>query len=200
MSYHSMQVTSEIDAVRQQAILSSLAGFPFLLVYSVAWIAAGALSYLVPSGVAPWVYLLGGVPAAPIAITLERRVGYVRVTGPDPLLPLTLQILFVQVVAIPAVMIVWSVAPNYVPVAFAAVVGGHFLPFQWVYRTPLYGILGVVVAGGAYLIAALFGEKSIHYTGFFVGATLLVGAFLARSHARATWLEFRRHARAHGPA
>lgn len=179
---------SPIDAVRRQAILSSLAGFPFLLVYAFAWIAAGALSYLVPSAVAPWIYLLGGIPAAPIAIALERRVGYVRVTGPDPLLPLTLQILFVQIVAIPAVMIVWSLAPNYVPVAFAAVVGGHFLPFQWVYRTRLYGILGVTVAGGSYLLAAAFGQKSIHYTGFFVGATLLFGAFAARAHARATWL------------
>lgn len=180
--------STEIDGARQQAILSSMAGFPFLLIYSFVWIAAGALSYVVPSGVAPWVYLLGGVPAAPMAIALERRLGYVRVTGPDLLLPLTLQILFVQIVAIPAVMIVWSVAPNYVPVAFAAVVGGHFLPFQWVYRTRLYGMLGIVVSGGAYLIGALFGEKSIHYTGFFVGATLLIGAFLARSHARATWL------------
>lgn len=192
MGYLSTPSTNEIDAMRQQAILSSLAGFPFLLVYSIAWIAAGALSYVVPSSVAPWVYLLGGVPAAPIAIALERRVGYVRVTGPDVLLPLTLQILFVQVVAIPAVMIVWSVAPNYVPVAFAAVVGGHFLPFMWVYRTRLYAVLGVVVSGGAYLIAGLFGEESIHYTGFFVGATLLVGAFLARSHARATWLASQR--------
>lgn len=191
--------SSEIDAVRQQAILSSLAGFPFLLIYSFVWIAAGALSYVVPSSFAPWLYLLGGVPAAPLAIALERRVGYIRITGPDPLLPLTLQILFVQIVAIPAVMIVWSLAPNYVPVAFAAVVGGHFLPFQWVYRTPLYGVLGVVVAGGAYLIGALFGQKSIHYTGFFVGAVLLAGAFLARSHAKATWLASQ-HAAPHGDA
>ena len=183
-----MKATTEIDTVRQAAILSSLAGFPFLLVYSFAWIAAGALSYLVPSGVAPWIYLLGGVPAAPSAIALEQRLGYVRVAKPDPLLPLTLQILFVQVVAIPAVMIVWSVAPNYVPVAFAAVVGGHFRPFQWVYRTRLYGVLGVAVAGGSYLVAAVVGEQAIHYTGFFVGAILLVGAFVARSHAKATWL------------
>jgi hypothetical protein len=163
-----------------------------LLVYSFAWIASGALSYVVPSGVAPWIYQLGGVPAVPIAMALERRVAYVRVTRPDPLLPLTLQILFVQIVAIPAVMIVWSLAPNYTPVAFAAVVGGHFLPFQWVYRTPLYGFLGVAVSGGAYLVAALSGEMAIHDTGFFVGTLLLVGAFLARSHARATWLEARR--------
>lgn len=195
-----MKATTEIDAVRQEAILSSLAGFPFLLVYSFAWIAAGALSYMVPSGVAPWIYLLGGIPAAAIAIALERRLGYVRITGPDPLLPLTLQLLFVQVVAIPAVMIVWSLAPNYTPVAFAAVVGGHFLPFQWVYRTRLYGFLGVAVAGGSYLIGALVGEKAIHYTGFFVGAILLVGAFLARSHARSTWLESQRTAQQGDPA
>lgn len=186
-----MRATTEIDAIRREAILSASAGFPFLLVYSFAWIAAGALSYLVPSGVAPWVYLLGGVPATPIALVLERRMGYVGVTAPDPLLPLTLQILFVQVVAFPAVMLVWSLAPNYTPVAFAAVVGAHFLPFQCVYRTRLYGVLGVAVAGGSYLVAALFGEKAIHYTGFFVGATLLVGAFTARSHARSTWLESR---------
>lgn len=191
-SYQSMKAVTEIDAARQEAILSSLAGFPFLLVYSFAWIAAAALSYLVPSGVAPWIYLLGGIPGVPVALALERRLGYVRVTRPDPLLPLTLQILFVQIVAMPAVMIVWSLAPNYTPVAFAAVVGGHFLPFQWVYRTRLYGFLGVAVAGGSSLVGALAGEKAIHYTGFFVGATLLVGAFLARSHARATWQESQR--------
>jgi hypothetical protein len=68
------------------------------------------------------------------------------------------------------------------------VVGAHFLPFQWVYRTRLYGVLGVAVAGGSYLVAAVFGQRAIHYTGFFVGAVLLAGAAVARAHARATWL------------
>jgi len=184
-----MKAVSELDALRQQAILSSLAGFPFLLVFGVVWFAAGALSYLVPRGIAPWTYVLLGMPAMPIAIALERRLGYVRAANPDPLLPLTLQILFVQMVAFPAVLIVWNAAPQYVPVAFAAVVGAHFLPFQWVYRTRLYGYLGVVVAAGPFVLAVLFGRRAMHYTGFFVGGTLLVGAFVARSHARATWLE-----------
>jgi len=178
----------EIDAIRQQAILSSLAGFPILLVFAVAWLAAGSLSYWAPRDVVPWIYLLLGVPAMPVAITLERRLGYVPAPTPDPLLPLTLQILFVQVVAFPAILLVWDAAPEYVPVAFAAVVGAHFLPFQWVYCTRLYGILGVVVAVGPFMLAVLFGESAIHYTGFFVGGALLVGAFIARSHAKATWL------------
>ncbi len=184
--------TSEIDRLRQEAILSSLAGFPFLLVYSIVWTAAGALSYVVPESVAPWLYLVGGLPGAPVAIALERRLGYIRASGNDPLLPLTMQLLFVQIVSIPAVMIVWSAAPSYTPVAFAAVVGGHFLPYQWVYRTPLYGILGVAASGGAYVLGALSGEEAIHYTGFFMGVILMVGALVARAHARATWLAWQR--------
>lgn len=34
---------SEIDAIRQEGILSSLAGFPILLVFGVVWMTAGAL-------------------------------------------------------------------------------------------------------------------------------------------------------------
>ncbi len=184
-----MRPGPEIDAIRQQAILSSLAGFPFLLVFAFAWITAGSMSYLVPQDVAPLIYLFVGIPAVPIAITLERRLGYVRAAEPDPLLPLVLQILFVQVVAFPAILLVWDAAPQYVPVAFAAIVGAHFLPFQWIYRTRLYGLLGVVVAVGPFVLAVLFDEKAMHYTGFFVGGALLVGALAARSHARATWLE-----------
>ncbi len=184
-----MKPVSEIDAIRQQAILSSLAGFPFLLVFAFVWITAGSLSYLVPVDVAPCIYVFLGIPAMPIAIILERRLGYVRAADPDQLLPLVLQILFVQVVAFPAILLVWDASPHYVPVAFAAVVGAHFLPFQWIYRTRLYGILGVVVAVGPFVLAVLFGEGAMHYTGFFVGAALMVGAFAARSHARVTWLE-----------
>lgn len=184
-----MKPTSELDAIRQQGILSSLAGFPILIVFAFAWIAAGALSYWVPRDVAPWAYLFLGIPAMPIAIALERRLGYLPAATPDPLLPLTLQILFVQVVAFPAILIVWDAAPAYVPVALAAIVGGHFLPFQWVYRTKIYGVLGVVVAVGPFVLAVIFGQKALHYTGFFVGGALFVGAFAARSHARTTWIE-----------
>jgi hypothetical protein len=182
---------SDIDRIREQGILSSLAGFPILVTFAFVWLVAGALSYVVPPAIAPWIYLCLGVPAMPVAIALERRLGYIPPVTPDPLLPLTLQILFVQIVAFPAILLVWETAPAYVPVAFAAIVGAHFLPFQWVYRTPLYGVLGVVVAVGPFLLALLFGRRALHYTGFFVGAALLVGALLARAHARATWLASR---------
>lgn len=187
---------SDIDAVRQQGILASLAGFPFLLVFAFVWMLAGALSYVTPIDIAPWVYVCLGLPAMPIAIALERRVGYVRAANPDPLLPLGLQILFIQIVAFPAILLVWDASPEYVPVAYAAVVGAHFLPFQWIYRTPLYGVLGVVVAIGPFLLVLIVRERALHFTGFFVGAALLVGALCARAHAKSTWIQAGRPGRA----
>jgi hypothetical protein len=183
-----MESGSELDTIRQRAILSSLAGFPFLLVFGIVWIAGGVLSYVVPGELAGWVYVFLGMPAMPIAIALDRRLGYVRATEPDPLLPLTLQILFVQIVAFPAILLVWNATPQHLPVAFAAIVGAHFLPFQWVYRTPIYGFLGVAVAVGPFVLAVLTGPAALHYTGFWVGGALLVGAAAARAHARATWV------------
>ena len=183
-----MKPISELDAIRQHGILASLAGFPILLVFAFVWIAAGALSYVVPRELAHWVYVFIGLPAMPLAILLERRMGYVRPAEPDPLLPLGLQVLFVQVVAFPAIVLVADVAPAYMPVAFAAVVGAHFLPFQWIYRTRIYGFLAVAVAVGPYVLALFVGPRVLHFTGFLVGAILFVGALLVRSHAKATWI------------
>ena len=186
-----MMPVSELDAIRRQTTLASVAGAPILFVFGLAWIAAGALSFVVPANTAPWVYLFLGVPAMPVALVLERRVGYVPAANPDPLLPLALQVLFVQIVAFPAILLVLDTAPQYVPVAFAAIGGAHFLPFQWIYRTRIYGYLGVVVAVGPFLLALITGAKSMHYTGFFVGCALLVGALAARAHARRVWIESR---------
>jgi len=44
------------------------------------------------------------------------------------------------------------------------------------------------VAVGPFLLAVLFGRRALHYTGFLVGTALLIGAFLVRAHAKATWI------------
>jgi hypothetical protein len=186
-----METIPQLDDIRQQGILASLAGFPFLLVMGLAWIVGGVLSYWVPADIRPWIYPFFGGAAMPIAIALERRLGYIPAPNPDPLLPLTLQLLFVQIVAFPAIFLVWDSKPHLTPVAFAAVVGAHFLPFQWIYCTKVYLALGIAVAVGPFLMAILVGPLVVHYTGFLVGGTLLIGAYFVRSHAAATWLASR---------
>ena len=42
-----------------------------------------------------------------------------------------------------------SYHPALVPAAFAAIGGGHFLPYAWLHRTRLYVALGVLCGGTA---------------------------------------------------
>lgn len=182
------QARNALESLHTNAILSSLAGFPFLLIFSIVWFAGGILTYQVPSDIAPWIYANLGGPATLLAIFLERRIGYVKGNN-NPLSSLSLQILFVQIVAFPAAFLVYEGLPAYTPVALAALVGGHFLPFQWVYKTKLYSYLGIITSLGSLAIAIIFGMDALHYTGFFMGITLFIGALLAKRHAKNIWLK-----------
>jgi hypothetical protein len=42
----------------------------------------------------------------------------VPAANPDPLLPLTLQLTFVQIVAFPAILLIWHAAPHVMPVVW----------------------------------------------------------------------------------
>lgn len=179
-----MQAVSDIDAARHEGIASSGAGFPFLFAFGLAWLGAAVLSYFVPPDTAAWIYLLQGVVAIPLAFAIQKGMRYPRASGPNPLLPLALQLLFIQPVAFPVFLLVLSFSPEYVPVALAVVVAAHFLPYQWLHKTNLYIVLAVVISAGAYALGVLFGQAALHYTGFFVSACLLVGSRFAHLHAR----------------
>jgi hypothetical protein len=181
-----MSESWSIERARSESIASAGAGFPFLLCFGCTWIAAAAASFALAPSVAAWVYLLQGFVAMPIAILLQRPLGYPKASPDNPLDPLALQLVFVQPVAFPALVIVLSLAPEYAPAAFASVVGAHFLPFGWMYRTRIYVVLGIVLSAGAYLLAIALGRRSLHAMGFFVGACLLAGALRVRAHARSS--------------
>ena len=48
-----MHSTKDIDAIREHAVLSSSAGAPYLLMFSVAWTVAGVLGFVLPAATAP---------------------------------------------------------------------------------------------------------------------------------------------------
>jgi hypothetical protein len=155
------------------------------LSFGTTWCAAGAISFVVPVTVAAWIYLLQGLVAMPAALLSQRLLAYPKASRDNPLTALALQLVFIQPVAFPAFLIVLDLAPQYVPAAFAAVVGAHFLPFSWLHKTNLYTALGIAVSASSFLLAAVVGRQSLHYTGFLVGGILLAGALLVRAHARA---------------
>ena len=159
-------------------ITASHRGFAFLLVNGVAWFLAGLLARrLAPRRVA-LLLIVQGFWTIPVSLGLERLLGFSSVAADNPLSNLALLLPLVQSIAIPAVLLtVWSNA-TLVPAVFSAVVGGHFLPYFWVYRTPVYAVLAVTISVVPLLLTLRRPERSVLYIPLFVGLCLMVSAWL----------------------
>lgn len=179
-----MSTLPDLARAHRESIASSGAGFAFLFAFGLTWNAAGALSYALPVEIAAWVYILQAAAAVPLALGLQAALKFPKAPPDNPLWPLAIQLLLIQAVAFPSYVLVLDLAPTLVPVVFAALVGAHFLPYQWLYKTPIYGVLAVLVAVGPYVLAIATGQDALHYTGFFVGTTLLLGSLAVRRHAQ----------------
>jgi hypothetical protein len=99
------------------------------------------------------------------------------------MIPLVIQLSLVPTLGLPAVLVTLRFAPAYVPTVFAALVGAHFLPYVWLQRTSIYAVLAAVVSLGPFVLSVILRERAFPWVGILVGFTLVVGAFLARSHA-----------------
>ena len=90
----------------------------------------------------------------------------------------TFLLAFSPAVAIPAVIIAYIKIPLYMPSVVAALLGGHFLPYAWLYQTDVYLVLGVVVAAAPGLLMWILGERGFAMGPFLVGGALIVAAAL----------------------
>ncbi len=105
--------------------------------------------------------------------------------GLPALPPLLIQCAAVQSLMLPAIIAVYQLRPQLVPIAFAAIVGGHFLPYWWIQRSKAY-LWGALAAALGPWMLGLFGGTTVsfHGTGFLVGATLAALALTVRSQVR----------------
>ena len=174
-----------VDDARSDTTRSSGGGVAFLVAYAMTLGACGLLGlYATPNQTALATLIQGGL-ALPLAFGLEHFMGFPVMRADNPLKPLVISMALTQVVALPAVFIVHALDPTWVPAAFAAVAGGHFLPYAWVHRTRIYLFLGIAVA----LVPAgirLFGGPSAAPYSLLAWSTLyLLGAILIRSQVAA---------------
>ena len=174
-----------LDELRDDVRRSSLGGFPMLLTSALVWLATGVLTYVLPLKAAAIVILFQGCLSMPVGLfLLPKLLGLPALPKGHPMVALLIQCAFVQTIALPAVILLMTFKPVFLPVAFAALVGAHFLPYAWIQRIPAYIPLAVIVGVGPYLLALVFREESFHYTSFFVGAVLLGFSFAIRAAAR----------------
>ena len=133
------------DVERQESLIANRGGFSFLFVHGWTWIAAAALSFVLPTKVGALVYLFQGFVAFPASLVLERQLGYRTLsTKENSLVSLFVLIAVAQGLALPASIVVYNLDPLYLPVVFAATNGGHFLAYSWLHRTRAYVFLALV--------------------------------------------------------
>lgn len=153
-------------------------GFAFLITNGVAWLIAGILALRWPVQRTATFLMLMGFVTVPLALALRHGLGFPPYSPENPLNQLGLSIAFVPAVAIPAAFIAYVKHPIYLPSVMAAVVGGHFLPYSWLYQTYVYLVLGIAVSVVPSALMFALGERGFAIGPLFVGVALIAGALL----------------------
>ena len=182
-----MALGRTIDEERDEARTANRGGVAFLLVHGVTWTAAAILTFALSVEQAALIILFQGVVAFPASLMLERLLGFRFIPAKDnAVVSLFVLIAMTQGLSLPGSIIVLNLDPLYLPVAFAATNGGHFLPYMWLHRTRAYAVLAVACALGPFALLLVAGaQTAFHATGFLVGTIML---------AVAAWIWTRRNA------
>ena len=177
-----------LDQLREDVRRTSLGGFPMLISAAFAWIICGVLTYVYPPRVASLIFFLQGMILMPFGLwILPKLLGLSALPRSHALTPLLVQCAAVQSLMLPAIIAVYSTKPELVPMSFAAVMGGHFLPYWWIQRSKAY-LWGSIAAAIGPWILTLFGgiSNSYHFTGFYIGVVLILLSLTVRSQVLRT--------------
>ncbi len=180
MTSHNM----DLDRALYEVSASSAGGAPFMIGYGTTFVITGILALFLPVEVAVIIAMFQGSAALPLAFWLERKLGTTRMAPDNPLRSLSMLLAMSQILALPALIVVYNLNPVVVPAVLAGLGGVHFIPYAWLHRTRLYIFLGVALAVGSFLILILFQDARVPITLFFIGLVYWVMAPLVYRHAR----------------
>src|SRR5262245_15291583 len=89
----------------------SAGGAPFLIAFGLSLFVAGLASFSLTDKQAAIALLFQGNLALPLAFWLERRMGAGTMSPDNPLKWLSVQLAMTQILALPAVLIAYALAP-----------------------------------------------------------------------------------------
>jgi len=175
---------NDLNRAQNEVSTSSAGGAPFLICYGVTFIITGILAFNLPKETSALIAMFQGGVALPAALWLERRMGTTTMSNENPLKPLSAQMAISQTLALPFLIVVYSIDPAQIPVVMAGLGGVHFLPYAWLHRTQIYIFLAVVVSLGAFAPVLFLKNTSYTYILLLVGIAYWVAAPLVYRHAK----------------
>jgi hypothetical protein len=165
-----MKNLENVNVARDEVTASSAGGAPFLIAFGTTILLTALAGLVLPVKTAAIVLLFQGNVALPAAFLLQRFMAATTMSPENPLRALSIQVAMSQIVALPAVVLVYFFAPWAVPAAFAAVGAAHFFPYSWLHRTPVYVALGIVISTGSFIITGILREQAFTPVLLFVSA------------------------------
>lgn len=170
---------------RDEVSASSAGGAPFLISYGVTFLVTGVVSFFLQREISALVAMFQGAAALPIAFWLEKRMRTASMSAENPLRDLSAQMAISQGLAVPFLIVVYSINPGQIPVVMAGLGGVHFLPYSWLHRTHIYTGLAALISLGSFALVLVLQAQAFHYILLFVGLIYLAGAPLVYRHAAA---------------
>lgn len=129
----------------------NMSGLAFLTAYGVTWLACGVLWHRAPERLAAFVTLFQGLVAFPVALGLSSMTGAIGGNRPvsDEITQLSVLIGTSQLLGLPFVIyLVVKQQYTLAPFALAAMTSMHFVLYTWLYQTPVYIVLAVLISIG----------------------------------------------------
>lgn len=173
----------------QQLAAQNVSGVAFLAAYGATWMVCGLLWQRMSMRTAAYATLFQGMVALPVALGLSVLIGGLGTERPVPpeITQLSILIGMSQLLGLP--LLIYLVVKHQfglVPFAFASITSMHFVLYSWLYQTPIYIVMAVLIALGT-MIAMLtapdsnprIGAAQVSYlTGGVLAATGLVVVIL----------------------
>ena len=173
-----IQTNMDLTLAHQDLINTTWSGFTFLLANGIGWIVIGALAFKLPEKKIALLLLLIGLVTMPLAFGLRFALGLPDYNPDNPLNRIGLLLAFVPAAAFPAILIAYFKLPKYMPCIVAAILGGHFLPYSWLYQSNVYLFLGISISLVPPLLLLYLKKYGYPLGPLFVGIMLLIGSVL----------------------
>lgn len=168
----------DFTAAHAEVVAATRSGFAFLFSNGLGWLAVGVVALRWSVARTATILIFMGFVTMPLALALRGLLGFPDHNPDNPLNQLALLVALTPTVAIPAVIVAYLKYPVYLPAVMAALLGGHFLPYTWIYQTRIYLVLGISVAIVPSVLMLILRERGFALGPLFVGAALLIGALL----------------------
>lgn len=137
-------------AVRDALAEITLGGVGATFAGALFWaaVAVALLWHGLSSDALAWAVAVGGIAVHPVGYVLNRQLGGDVLARGHPWASLIWTLGVTQLLGWVTVWVLFAQAPALVPFGVATLVGAHFLPFAWLYRSVPYALLGAATVVG----------------------------------------------------